>query len=129
MSTPDWGEVAKSFTADSRGVDLVVDVGGPSTVSQSMKAVRPDGIVALTGLLGAGEENVPSVMDGLVHLCTTRGFLLGTRVQFEDMNAFIDEKGIKPVVDEKVFGFKEVKEAYDYLESQKHFSKVVIDVE
>lgn len=98
-------------------------------MAQSMKAIRPDGIVALTGLLGAGEQNVPSVMDGLVHLCTTRGFLLGTRVQFEEMNRFIDEKGIKPVVDEKVFGFDDIKAAYEYLESQKHFSKVVIDIE
>jgi NADPH:quinone reductase-like Zn-dependent oxidoreductase len=128
VSTPNWGEVVKSLTPDSRGVDLVVDVGGPSTVAQSMKAVRPDGIVALTGLLGA-EENVPSIMDGLVHLCTTRGFLLGTRVQFEEMNRFIDEKGVKPVVDDRVFGFNEVKEAYEYLESQKHFSKVVVDIE
>ncbi|KAL4972234.1 chaperonin 10-like protein [Aspergillus desertorum] len=129
-TTPNWGEVAKTLTPNNRGVDIVVDVGGPSTVSQSLKAVKTDGLVALTGLLGASENaQVPSIMDGLTYLCTTRGFLLGTREQFREMNAVIDEKGIKPVVDDRVFGFAEVKEAYEYLEQQRHFSKVVIDVE
>ncbi|KAL4801795.1 alcohol dehydrogenase [Aspergillus unguis] len=125
--TPEWGEAARSLTG-GKGVDIIVDVGGPSTVAQSLKAVRADGVIALTGLLGSS-ESVPSIMDGLVHLCTTRGFLLGTRRQFREMNAFIDEMGIKPVVDERIFAFQEVREAYGYLHGQKHFSKVVIDVE
>jgi NADPH:quinone reductase-like Zn-dependent oxidoreductase len=45
------------------------------------------------------------------------------------MNAIIDEKLIKPVVDDRVFGFAEAREAYEYLEQQRHFSKIVIDVE
>ncbi|KAL3461832.1 GroES-like protein [Aspergillus heterothallicus] len=132
-TTPDWGSVAKSLTPDSRGVDIVIDVGGPSTVGQSLKAVRTDGVIALAGLLGAGagteEANVPSIMDSLMHLCTTRGFLLGTRAQFREMNAFIDERGIRPVVDDRVFGFGEVREAYEFMERQGHFSKIVIDIE
>jgi D-arabinose 1-dehydrogenase-like Zn-dependent alcohol dehydrogenase len=68
-------------------------------------------------------------MDALSHLCITRGVLLGTRVQFREMNQFIDEKGIRPVVDERVFTFKEVKGAYDYMEAQRHFSKIAIDIE
>jgi NADPH:quinone reductase-like Zn-dependent oxidoreductase len=129
-TTANWGEIARSLTPDSRGVDIVVDVGGPSTVGQSLKAVRTDGVVSLAGLLGAGTEaNVPSIMDALSHLCITRGVLLGTRVQFREMNQFIDEKGIRPVVDERVFTFKEVKGAYDYMEAQRHFSKIAIDIE
>ncbi|KAL4877861.1 alcohol dehydrogenase [Aspergillus karnatakaensis] len=129
--TENWGEAAREFTPDSRGFDIVVDVGGPSTVAQSLRAIRPDGIIALAGLLGAGEDvkNIPSIMDGLSYLCTTRGFLLGSRKQFGDMVRFIEEHKVKPVVDERVFGFGEVKEAYEFLEAQRHFSKVVIDVE
>ncbi|KAK4126612.1 GroES-like protein [Parathielavia appendiculata] len=104
-TTPNWGEVAKSLTPNNRGVDIVVDVGGPSTVSQSLKAVTTDGLVALTGLLGAPEDaQVPSIMDGLTYLCTTS-------------------------FDDRIFSFEELKEAYEYLEQQRHFSKVVIDIE
>ncbi|KAL4749462.1 hypothetical protein BDW72DRAFT_194809 [Aspergillus terricola var. indicus] len=113
-TTPNYGEVAKSLTPSNRGVDIVIDVGGHSTVSQSLRAVKADGLVALTGLLGASENaHEPSIMDGLTYLCTTRGSLLG----------------IKPVVDDRVSGFAEVREAYEYLEQQRHFSTVVIDVE
>ncbi|KAL3481100.1 alcohol dehydrogenase [Aspergillus californicus] len=128
-TTSNWGEVAKSLTPENRGADVIVDVGGLSTVAQSLKAVRTDGVIALAGVLGAGgEENVPSIMDALTYLCTTRGFLLGTRTQFREMNRFIDEKGIKPVVDERVFGFGEVREAYELVGAQQHFSKVVIEI-
>jgi NADPH:quinone reductase-like Zn-dependent oxidoreductase len=41
------------------------------------------------------------------------------------MNALIAEKQIRPVVD-RVFGFDEAAEAFDYLETGSHFGKVVI---
>ena len=126
-----WGDVAKSLTAESNGVDIVVDVGGLSTLPQSFKAVRKNGVIAVTGLLGQAEDQaaIPSIMDCLINVCTARGILLGTRDQFHDMNRFITEKGIRPVVDDKVFGFQETKEAYEYLQQQKHFSKVCIGLE
>lgn len=62
----------------------------------------------------------------LAHGCVARGVLLGTKAQFEEMNAFVDEKGVKPLVDERVFEFQEVREAYEYLMGQKHFSSVCI---
>ncbi|KAL4995618.1 hypothetical protein BDV10DRAFT_202890 [Aspergillus recurvatus] len=107
---PKLGEVAKSLIPNSREFDIVLDVGGHSTVLQSVKVVTTDGLVALTGLLGASDNaQIPSIVDGLIYLYMTRGFLLGMREQFKEMNA-ITEKGIKPVVDDRVFGFAEVKE-------------------
>ncbi|KAE8376792.1 hypothetical protein BDV26DRAFT_282397 [Aspergillus bertholletiae] len=117
-STPDWGTAARSFTLGGRGVDLIVDVGGASTLRQSLMAIRPEGIIALAGFLGgASSPDMPSLMDGLSYLCTSRGLLLGTRAQFHTMNQFI-ENDMKSMV----------KEAYEYLEQQKHFSKVVVRV-
>lgn len=119
-----WGETAKKLTPGGRGVDVVVDVAGPATLEQSLKAVRPDGLISITGLLGAGDP--PSMLACLAHGCVARGVLLGTKAQFEEMNAFVGEKGVKPLVDERVFEFHEVKEAYEYLMGQKHFSSVCI---
>ncbi|PWY90599.1 alcohol dehydrogenase [Aspergillus sclerotioniger CBS 115572] len=126
---PNWGETAKQLTPDGKGVHLVVDVGGLSTAGQSLKAVRPEGVIAMTGLLGgAPDGNVNTLIDCLVNLCTARGVLLGTRRQFEDMNAFIEKHGMQPVVDDKVFGFEEAADAYRYMDDQKHFSKVCVRV-
>ncbi len=44
---------------------------------------------------------------------------------FRDMNKAIALHRLKPVVD-RVFGFEEASEALAYLESGKHFGKVVV---
>ncbi|KAJ6069249.1 zinc-binding alcohol dehydrogenase-like protein [Penicillium canescens] len=114
-----WGKTAKSLTYNRKGVDIVVDVGGLSTLPQSFKAVKTNGVITLTTMLAQSEDQaaVPSLMD-----CMLNESLLGTRDQFVEMNRFIELKGIKPVVGEKIFGFRYAKEAFGYLEGQKHIS-------
>jgi NADPH:quinone reductase-like Zn-dependent oxidoreductase len=41
---------------------------------------------------------------------------------------FIEEKDVKPVIDQRVFGLGDLKDALVYLEDQRHFSKVVIKI-
>ena len=59
-TTPNWGEKAKALT-DGRGVDHVIEVGGPATFAQSMAACRLGGHIALIGVLSgfAGEVVMP----------------------------------------------------------------------
>lgn len=128
-ATLDWGERAKKLTPGSRGIDLVVDVGGLSTLSQFVKAVRTGGLIAVTGLLG-GDPSTPTpiLLDCLTYLCTARGVLLGSVKQFEAMNYFIEEQRIKPVLDQKCFKISQIKEAYTYMTDQRHFSKIGIEL-
>lgn len=42
------------------------------------------------------------------------------------MNRAIEAYDIRPVVDGRVFGFGELREAYKYVWDQKHFGKVVL---
>ncbi len=83
--TPNWGEVAKSLTPNGEGVANVVEVGGPATVEQSLKAVRLDGTISIIGFVGGEVEKQPGLLDALVHLCTVRGLVVGSRTQMEDM--------------------------------------------
>lgn len=126
-----WGETAKWLTPEQKGVDVVVDVGGLATLTESLKAVRPDGLISVTGLLGGSPDalQTSNLLGCLVNVCVARGVVLGTREQFDDMNPFVEEKKVKPVVDEKVFGFGEVKGAYEYMKGQRHFSKVCITID
>ncbi|KAJ6051756.1 zinc-binding alcohol dehydrogenase-like protein [Penicillium canescens] len=114
-----WGKTAKSLIYNRKGVDIVVDVGGLSTLPQSFKAVNTNGVIALTTMLAQSEDGCRAFSDGLHVECES---LLGTRDQFVEMNRFIELKGIKPVVGEKIFGFRYAKEAFGYLEGQKHIS-------
>lgn len=124
---PDWGEKAKALTKDGKGVDLVVDVGGASTLQQSLKAVCVNGLISATGVLGDGSDGkVPTIIDCIFSCCTARGLFLGSRRQFNEMNRFIETHDIKPTLDSKIFDMASVKEAYTFLMEQKHFSKIGI---
>jgi len=107
-----WGETAKKITGGG-GVQHVVEVGGPNTMKQSLKAISIDGVISIIGFLGGmkGEEQ-PSFAECLSNICTVRGVLVGSRLQFEEMNRAVEANNIKPVVDEKVFKLEEAREAY-----------------
>lgn len=123
----EWGSEAKKLTPSGRGFDFVVDVGGDATLTQALQAIRVDGIVAVIGMVGGTHEAVP-LMSVLWTVCIVRGVLLGTRQMMADMVAFVSEKGVKPALDTEAFSLAEAKSAYQRLEEQKHFSKVVIRI-
>ncbi|KAK4693188.1 hypothetical protein P7C71_g4166, partial [Lecanoromycetidae sp. Uapishka_2] len=108
-SDASWGETAKKLSPGGLGVDHVLEVGGPKTMKQSLQAIRPEGVISIIGFL-------------------VRGVLVGSRQQFEQMNAAIDASNIKPVVDEKVFSLEQVKDAYQHMWDQKHFGKLTIKI-
>jgi NADPH:quinone reductase-like Zn-dependent oxidoreductase len=123
----EWGSAAKQLTPSSRGFDFVVDVGGDATLPQALQAVRIDGLVSVIGMVGGRQEPVP-LLSALQMACIVRGVLLGTRRMMADMIAFVAEKGVRPALDTEVFSLGEAKSAYQRLEEQKHFSKVVVRI-
>ncbi|KAL1633792.1 hypothetical protein SLS56_002671 [Neofusicoccum ribis] len=126
--TPAWGEKAKELTG-GRGVDHVIEVGGPKTMAQSLKSIRIDGVISIIGFVGGQSDEQPTFLDTLTNLCTVRGLLVGSRQQFEDMNRAIEANDIHPVVDKQVFTLDQAKDAYQYMLEQKHFGKLAIKIE
>jgi NADPH:quinone reductase-like Zn-dependent oxidoreductase len=123
-----WGETAKKITGGG-GVHHVLEVGGPNTMTQSLKAIARDGIITIIGFLGGVRgEKQPTFLECLNTGSIVRGVLVGSRLQFEEMNRAIEANNILPVVDEKVFKLAEAKEAYQYMWDQKHFGKLTIDI-
>ena len=124
-----WGETAKKLTPGGKGCAHIVEVGGPKTMVQSLKAIRPEGLISIIGFLAGFSKDQPTFLDCLSNMCTVRGVLVGSRLQFEQMNEAIDANGIKPVVDDKVFSLEETKDAYQYMWDQKHFGKLTIKID
>lgn len=114
---PTWGETAKKSTPGGLGVDHILEVGGPTSMAQSLKAIKPEGVISIIGFLGGHSKEQPSLLECLSNICTVRGVLVGSRQQFEAMNRAIDAGGLKPVVDEKIFGLEELRDAYQYMVS------------
>ncbi|KAI9797450.1 MAG: hypothetical protein M1833_005490 [Piccolia ochrophora] len=126
---PNWGETAKSLTPDKLGVQHIIEVGGANTMAQSLKAIAIDGIISIIGFLGGRSKEQPGFTDCLSHICTVRGVLVGSRLQFAEMNRAIEANNIKPVIDKTVFRLEQLEEAYQYMWDQKHFGKLCINIE
>lgn len=115
---PDWGQKAKELSKNSEGVDMVLDIAGGKTLLQSLKSVKLGGVVTLIGIHdGFNPADWPSTLEVLAHGCTVRAIAAGSRTHFQDLVEVINTNAIKPVLDKKVFGFDEMKEAYAYLVS------------
>lgn len=124
-----WGETAKRLSPDGKGVQHVIEVGGEATMAQSFKAIACEGVISIIGFLAAGDgEKKTSFWDTFATASVVRGMTVGSRQQFQEMNRFIEEKKIVPIVDEEIFEFERAREAFDYLKRQQFFGKVVIDV-
>jgi NADPH:quinone reductase-like Zn-dependent oxidoreductase len=121
----DWDTAALEIT-DKRGVDHVVEIGGPGTLQRSMRAVRIAGHIAVIGVVaGKGEfTNVPIFMKALRLI----GVFVGSRSMFEEMNREISGSGIRPAVD-RTFAFDEVRDALRLMKSGGHFGKIVIKIQ
>jgi NADPH:quinone reductase-like Zn-dependent oxidoreductase len=120
-SEPQWGAKAAELAGGT--IHHVVEVGGLGTLGQSLQAVGFGGEVALIGVLSMQGESNPMAL--MVKGASLRGIFVGSAAMARDLNAFVDQHRIKPVVD-RVFGFAEAKAAYAYQASAALFGKVVI---
>ncbi len=73
----DWGDRVRELTGGI-GVDHVVEVGGPGTLAQSIKAARVRGHISLIGVLTGRAGAVPTamLMAGQQRL---QGLIVGSR--------------------------------------------------
>jgi len=124
-TTPKWGRKAFELTG-GRGVDEVIEVGGPDTLAQSIEACRVGGHISLIGILTgfSGEFPVASFFSKNLHMS---GITVGSAKHQEDMIAAIEASGIKPVLD-KDFPLDKIADAFAYQESQKHLGKITLTV-
>ena len=124
-SDPKWGRSALAL-AGGQGVDAVVEVGGPGTLSQSIQACRIGGHISLIGVLTGVAGEVPTALAVSKNV-TIKGVTVGSRQDQQEMIAAIDANGIKPVID-STFALDEIAAAFRHQVSQRHFGKICLAV-
>ena len=124
-ATPDWAAAARALTG-GRGVDHIIEVGGAGTLSQSLRALRPGGHLALVGQLSGAMASREQALDGPGDPRVDSVFV-GSARQLGELAAFVARTRLEPVID-RVFGFDEVPAAYRHLERGAHIGKIVIAV-
>lgn len=121
---PEWSQQVMALTA-GRGVDHVIEVGGPGTLTQSMRATRVGGHIALIGVLTGIADVVPTV-ELLLRQQRISGIGVGSRQHQIDMIRAIEAMGIRPVID-RSFALEDLAAAFRHQQSGRHFGKVGLD--
>ena len=121
---PEWGKQVRDFSG-GEGVDHIVEVGGPETLPQSLRAIRPGGTISMIGVLSGSE------MKAQLGLIVTRqirlqGITVGHRDGSEAMASAINASGMKPIMDQ-VYPFTSLPEAMHSLSEAKHFGKICLE--
>ncbi|KAI5457338.1 hypothetical protein BGZ63DRAFT_417077 [Mariannaea sp. PMI_226] len=125
---PNWHEDVLKLT-NGDGVDLVIEVGGASSIVKSMRCTRRGGIVSIVGYLsGQGHEDlkelIPLSIDRRIIL---RGIDAGSKHDQDDLCAAISatQMTFDDIID-SVQPFEKADEAVQYIWEGKQVGKLVI---
>ncbi|MBV1829179.1 NAD(P)-dependent alcohol dehydrogenase [Komagataeibacter sp. AV436] len=121
---PHWGARAWELTG-GRGVDHIIEVGGPATLAQSMAAIRVAGHISVIGIL-TGVAGQLEVVPMLLKQFRLQGVLVGCRADQQAMVRALEGNGIRPVID-RSFALEEIVPAFRHQESNRHFGKICLE--
>ncbi|SUZ73703.1 uncharacterized protein METZ01_LOCUS26557 [marine metagenome] len=121
----DWGRQA--FELSGGGAKLIIEIGGAGTLVQSMEALGVGGHICSIGVIKGGniEINLFQIMFKNIHL---HGITVGPREIQQQMNEFIVQHDIHPVIDRE-FDFEESPSAIMGIKAGNHFGKIVINMD
>ncbi len=129
-----FAEIIKEKTG-GKGVDVILDLVGASYFAANLESLALKGRLILVGLVGGAraEFNLGIALSKRLKII---GTVLRSRsaeekaeatAKFsEDVLPLIENGKVKPNVN-KIFPFKEIQKAHEYLESNESFGKVVLE--
>lgn len=120
---PEWGDAVLQATG-GRGADIVVEVGGPGTLPQSIRACAPGGHIALIGVLTGFAGDVPTV-ELMRKQQTLKGLIVGSREQQQDLVRALDQLPLRPVIDSS-YPLEKIADAFAHQISAQHFGKICL---
>ncbi len=122
---PDWGAQVKALT-DGRGADQVIELGGGSTLAQSLEAIRIGGHVSIIGILSGFEASI-HVGQILFNHARIHGITVGNLQDFEAMVRAIEAHNIVPEIDSH-YPMEQAAAAVAAMRKAEHIGKIVIDI-
>jgi NADPH:quinone reductase-like Zn-dependent oxidoreductase len=122
---PEWSAAVKELTG-GKGVERVVEVGGPGTLQQSIRAVRYHGQVSIIGALTIGNDQ-PQIDWTQLFFSQARYECIGvgSRADLEDMIRVAINHRLRPTIDSN-YTFDDFDKAVERLAGRDVFGKVVI---
>lgn len=127
-SDPAWDKFAEGVTG-GRGVDLVVDIGGCTTLPLAIRAAKIGGHISMIGVRAGMEAPLDfPIAYAFSKNLTVKGITVGSRRHLADMCQAIEAHQYRPVID-RVYALADTEAAINLMESQAHVGKIIIDVQ
>jgi len=129
VATPEWSRAVLDFT-DGRGADLVLDPGGNMTMAQSLRALRPTGMVSVFNALGGpgGSPDIAVALPWLLgHNLRVQGSNAGSLPAHRAMADLIGASGLRPVI-ERTLPLSAAADAVAAAPKSEQFGKVCIEI-
>lgn len=123
--TPAWGAIAKNLTG-GRGADLVLEIGGQSTFSQSVDACRMAGRVMVVGSTSNLPPELP-LRDVVMRHIRVDGMAVGSVGALSELVDFVEKHAIRPIIDSD-FPLADLGQAFRYQLEGRHFGKITVSV-
>ncbi len=119
-----WTEQLLEMEPD--GFDLIIDSAGGPEFLQLINLLTTGGkIVNFGGTAGKIPELIPARL--FWKQASILGTTMGSPTDFEQMLSFVTEFIVNPIID-RVFGMEEVQAAFDHMQNQSQFGKIVLRI-
>ncbi len=123
---PDWAAEVKRLTG-GRGADLIVEVGGPATLAQSMRSARMGGTVAVIGVLSGFEMAPTPIPELMLNNLRVIGITVGSVRAHREACELISSAGIKPQISH-IFDWKKLDQALQVMRAGEHIGKIALTI-
>lgn len=123
-------ELQALLPKDRPYLDAVIDGAGGNVVAKTVRLLKPGGVISQYGMTVA--PKMDWLMQAVLANVELKGTTMGSRKEFRDMIAFVNEKKIRPVVSRTVKGLGNIKEIdglFAEMEEGKQFGKLVIEID
>jgi NADPH:quinone reductase-like Zn-dependent oxidoreductase len=111
-------------------IDAIIDGAGGNIVSKAVKLLKPGGVIVQYGMTVSPKMNW--TMPAVLLNAELKGTTMGSRKEFRDMVAFVQRKGIRPVISRTVQGLSslgEIDSLFEDMKAGRQMGKLVIDME
>lgn len=126
IETPRWADRVLHETR-GRGADLVIELGGKTTIGESLRSLAFGGHIAAIGGLGGWTYDAVEPLALITKCATLHGIFVGSTASLRDLLAFVAAHRIEPHVSH-TYSFSEAPAAIATLESGLHTGKIVVAV-
>lgn len=123
--TPDWGARVLALTG-GKGAEVVLELGGKSTIKQSLESLAYHGTVAIMGAFSGYDGAIPT-QPLFAKVARAQGVYIGSRADFRRMSEFVERHDIHPVIAE-IYPFEHYPAAVQHLKRANYTGKLVLDL-